>query len=129
MTQCNMKRGFFFLRECDHPARAECTICGQSFCNEHLRINPETNAPACLDCLGKIIQKAKNKDNYHDHYHTWGYGYRHDYYQNDYQPFYSGNKSKDDHFFDDYDVRSFDNNSDNDQDAESFDAEANTFDS
>lgn len=129
MDNCNMKRGFFFLRECDHPAREECRVCGKAFCNEHLRIHPQQNAPVCLDCLGKQIQGAKDKSCYKDQYQTWGYGYRHNYYQQDYTPFYVGHRNSNDDFFDNYDVRSFDTSSENDPDAEDFDAEANTFDS
>lgn len=130
MTKCHMKRGFFFLRECDHPARETCCECGQTFCSEHLRIHPEKQAPVCLDCLGKQIQAAKDKTRYRSHSHgsAWCYGYRHNYYDHGYHPYYTGELLENDDFFDQYDVRSFDNGG-KEIDNEDFDAEAGTFDS
>lgn len=126
-----MKRGFFFLRECDHPAHETCHICGKAFCHEHLRIQPGNNAPACLDCLGKQMQNARDKEKFKDHAQSpaWGYGYRHTYYDEGYQPFYSGRRTSSDDFFTQHDVRSFESGNGGDPDDENFDAEANTFDS
>lgn len=130
MTNCNMKRGFFFLRDCDHPARETCCECGKAFCSEHLKIHPEKQAPVCLDCLGKQMQTAKDQTRYNSYNRgsLWCYGYRHNYYDDGYHPFYSGRNHERDEFFDQYDVRSFDNGG-NEIDNEDFDAEASTFDS
>lgn len=140
MENCNMKRGFFFLRDCDHPAHQNCTVCGKAFCDEHLRNKPDSNEPICLDCLGKSLQQQPQKNasrshnqDYHDDYYydsLWCYGYRNDYYDREhYSPWYFGQANSSSQF-NDHDVRVFESSSafDN-QDAEAFDSEANVFDS
>ncbi|MBU1108548.1 MAG: hypothetical protein KKB51_17870 [Candidatus Riflebacteria bacterium] len=147
MENCNMKRGFFFLRDCDHPAHQSCSVCQASFCSEHLRIKPETNEPVCLDCLGRTMQQQQQQqqqnqtlntrnrrnDYYDDYYYdnAWCYGYRSNYYSSShYSPWYLGNSSRNNSQFNDQDMRVFDNSADiNDPDAEAFDPEANVFDS
>lgn len=133
MDKCSMKTGFFFLRDCDFPAHEQCRICGQYFCNKHLRIQPGTNAPVCLDCLGKEMQQNKKQNRYDDDYYdvTWCYGYRHNYYRTThYSPWYMGHADNPGQVLDDQDVRSFDSSPDDDNDAgDDFDAEASTFDS
>lgn len=128
-----MKRGFFFLRDCDFPAHDQCTICGKGFCHEHMRIQSGKNAPVCVDCLGKQMQQAKDKSSYNDEYYdsTWCYGYRHSYYSSgSYLPWYLGNNHHNQAAFDGYDVRSFDSNPGDDGDSsDDLDAEANVFDS
>ncbi len=122
-----MKRGFFFLRPCDHPARQQCSMCGRSFCEEHLRIRPGSNAPACLDCLGRAQQKRSLTESGDDLEPAWCYGYRQTYYADGYQPWYfgrrPGNNNKED-----YDVRVFDSEVDDDLDGGP-DGDADTFDS
>ena len=141
MENCNMKRGFFFLRDCDHPAHQSCSSCQKSFCAEHLRIKPGVNEPVCLDCLGKAMQqqsqnpkKNNGRDSYYDDYYydnAWCYGYRSNYYSSSrYAPWYLGSASQDDAQFNDHDVRVFESSTDiDDPDAEAFDPEANVFDS
>lgn len=126
-----MKRGFFFLRPCDHPAHQQCTICGGHFCAEHLRIRPGRNEPACLDCLGKEMQRPVNKDRDYDddlYEPAWCYGYRHSYYAgNNYRPWLFGrHQGKND--FDGHEVRVFDNEVDDSFDGDP-NAEASSFDS
>ncbi|EKD81327.1 MAG: hypothetical protein ACD_39C01858G0001 [uncultured bacterium] len=143
MENCNMKRGFFFLRDCDYPAHQNCTSCGKAFCNEHLRIRPGVNEPVCLDCLGKTIQQqSQDKDkkldtrdgSYDDYYYdtAWCYGYRSNYYTSgSYSPWYFGTAAKaESSGFNDSDFRVFEPSAEfDDQDAEAFDPEANVFDS
>ncbi|PKL42226.1 MAG: hypothetical protein CVV41_15745 [Candidatus Riflebacteria bacterium HGW-Riflebacteria-1] len=141
MENCNMKRGFFFLRDCDYPAHQSCSSCGKSFCNEHLRLKPGISAPFCLDCLGKTMQQSiqgkdkgvSTRDNYDDYYYdtAWCYGYRSNYYSSgSYKPWYFGSVNADDSDFNDSDIRVFDAASESDDpDAEAFDPEANVFDS
>lgn len=128
-----MKRGFFFLRDCDYPAHDHCTACGKAFCHEHMRIQPGKNAPVCLDCLGRKLQGAKDKSSFDDDYYdsTWCYGYRHYYYTSgNFSPWYTGHNNSVRASFDDYDVRSFDSSPDDDGDGDAdFDGEAGTFDS
>lgn len=138
MDNCSMKTGFFFLRDCDFPAREQCIVCGRHFCNKHLKIQRGSNAPICLDCLGKEMQENKNKTSAGDKYDddcydsTWSYGYRHSYYRNShYAPWYMGDNDNHAQIFDEHDVRSFDKSPDNDNDGsnDDFDSEASTFDS
>lgn len=98
---------------------------------KHLRHHPSQDGLVCLDCLGKLIQQEKDTKKYRSDYHSaaWGYGYRHRYYDEGYEPYYSGSISDGDDFFDSHDIRSFDTSQNDDLDAEDFDAEASTFDS
>ncbi|OGK07755.1 MAG: hypothetical protein A2W80_06190 [Candidatus Riflebacteria bacterium GWC2_50_8] len=142
MENCNMKRGFFFLRDCDHPAHQSCASCGKAFCNEHLRIKPGASAPFCLDCLGKTMQqtnqnkdkKVSTRDDYYDDYYydtAWCYGYRSNYYTSgSYKPWYFGTVDADGSEFNDQDIRVFEPSAEiEDPDAEAFDPDANVFDS
>lgn len=136
-----MKKGFFFLRECENQAVATCSVCGRKFCSEHMRMIPGKNEPACLDCLGKQLQakkrskKARETDSEYDDYYydsVWCYGYRHSYYRNNnYEPWYDGNDLGDD-YYSELDVRSFDDVEEDLDSAElgdGFQAEENVFDS
>lgn len=141
MTNCQMKKGFFFLRECEKNATSTCSVCGREFCTEHMKMLPGKNQPACLDCLGKQLQTAKTKklkdseSDYDDHYYdsTWCYGYRHSYYRRThYSPWYDSDNDFNDNYYSELDVRSFDDAEENALDSEvgdDFQAEANVFDS
>lgn len=139
MTKCQMKKGFFYLRECENEAVTECTVCGRQFCKDHMRMMPGKNQPACLDCLGKQLQKSKaldkRKDNDYDDYYydpVWCYGYRHSYYRDHrYSPWYDGDDFDND-YYSDLDVRSFDDKGEEGSGelmAEDYDDNANVFDS
>ncbi len=137
MANCQMKKGFFYLRECEKQAVETCRVCGREFCSEHMRIMPGKNEPACLDCIGKAMQKktaARNTaDDDDDYYYdsVWCYGYRHNYYRNNrYSPWYDGDDFSDD-YYSELDVRSFNDKSDegNELQAEEFDDSAGVFDS
>lgn len=139
MAKCQMKKGFFYLRECENQAVTTCTVCGREFCKEHMRMMPGKNEPACLDCLGKQIQTAKaakSKSRYDDddYYYdsAWCYGYRHNYYHNTrYSPWYDGDDIND-NYYSDLDVRSFDDKGEEGSGelmAEDYDDNANVFDS
>ncbi|HNX77824.1 MAG TPA: hypothetical protein PKM56_19250 [Candidatus Rifleibacterium sp.] len=128
MNNCSMKRGFFFLRPCDHPARNQCSQCGQSFCDEHLRIRPGAGLPVCLDCLGKKMQRPGKTGTDDDSFEpAWSYGYRRNYYADGYQPWYFGRQPRR-NANDGYDVRAFDNESEDGID-DGPDGEAGSFDS
>ncbi|MDD3147642.1 MAG: hypothetical protein PHD82_10095 [Candidatus Riflebacteria bacterium] len=132
MENCSMKRGFFFLRPCDHPAHQQCSVCGRYFCAEHLRINPGKNEPVCLDCLGKEMQKPQNREKNDDEIYepTWCYGYRHSYYSGcHYRPWYLGRRgSADNDNFDGHETRFFDSEVDDNFDDDP-NAEDSSFDS
>lgn len=139
MAKCQMKKGFFYLRECEKQSVSTCTVCGREFCQEHMKMLPGKNQPACLDCLGKEMQRAKSdkarNDYYEDDYYfdpVWSYGYRHSYYRNNrYSPWYD-NSSLDDDYYSEFDVRSFDDRAEAGENqllAEDYDDEANVFDS
>ncbi|GAB4272765.1 MAG: hypothetical protein Kow0029_11790 [Candidatus Rifleibacteriota bacterium] len=138
MTNCQMKKGFFFLRDCEKEATISCSVCGREFCPEHIRMLPGQNEPACLDCLGKRMQIANRKKSgrsdydYDDYYYdsSWSYGYRHRYYLNNhYSPLYDGDDFND-NYYSEVDVRSFDDREDDLAEiGNDYQAEANVFDS
>ncbi|MFP4436753.1 MAG: hypothetical protein ACLFVO_05855 [Chloroflexaceae bacterium] len=94
--RCQIKRGFFVLRDCGKHAVTTCSICGRSICAEH---QAQRSAKVmCVDCYARRYEiDAAPQD---------VYSYRHWHYQhNDYSPIYGG--SNYDSYYDDYDVRSF----------------------
>ncbi|MDD3000758.1 MAG: hypothetical protein PHF29_03285 [Candidatus Riflebacteria bacterium] len=131
MAKCEVKTGFFILRDCENPTNYSCTICNKNICSRHMRGHPETGAPCCLDCLAdlsKPAEKEKNSNYYYDA--AWCFGYRRRFYHDsDYQPVYSGNSDIRLHGFDENDIRSFDSTNEGDNlSAEDFD-EQSVFDS
>ena len=142
MERCQIKQGFFFLRDCDEPAVATCPRCNRQVCKKHSKIVDGSSAPVCLDCIGKDMQSKRSGRNgrwsnyWDDDYYygaAWGYGSRSSYYsRNHYSPWYDGDRYDNNGYYDSYDVRSF--NDRNDSAADDFDnndtkAESDIFDS
>jgi hypothetical protein len=107
-----MKKGFFFLRECDNRAVQECAVCQRRFCNEHLK-DMADGRTVCLDCLGRENRQLESNSGSRYsrgwiYYDEWFYGYRGDFYGSEhYCPFYDGTDF-DDEYYSDLDVRCFD---------------------
>lgn len=133
MPKCEVKTGFFILRDCENPTNHTCSICNKNVCARHMRGHPETGAPCCLDCVaefGKTAEKEKEKAD--DYYYgpVWCFGYRRRFYNDsDYQPMYSGSSDLSIDGFDESDIRSFDTADEGDDSpAEAFDDQS-VFDS
>lgn len=142
MDKCEMKEGFFILRDCKNPGTIVCPKCNRKVCSKHSKLLKGSDAPMCLDCIGKAMQSARkskksgwSNDWDDDYYYSsgWGYGSRSLYYrQSRYSPWYAGSSFRNDRYYDNFDVRSFDNNEmveDNTFDNDDFNAEADVFDS
>jgi len=111
MSRCSVRRGMFVLRDCGKPPVYTCVDCSRGMCEQH---GSEFQGDVlCTDCRAKKEEGVKNgasakksrmRD---DNYTMWPYYYRHNYYSNyHYSPFYSGHHR--DRYYNDYDVRSFD---------------------
>lgn len=112
MSGCDCKSGFFSLRDCDGAPVGSCSDCGRTVCARHLSMTGGFSR--CLDCEARASQQPVDADGrptaavgddaaLDD---RWTYGYRHRYYSSGYHPIYAG--SRDHRYYDDYDVRSFD---------------------
>lgn len=100
MSQCEVKKGFFTLRQCESPSKKKCSICQRLICSEHIKKNVAANT-TCIECYAKSDDKD---DDMFDG--TYAYSYRKSYYEdNHYSPFYFGYMQ--DSYYDDYDVRAF----------------------
>jgi hypothetical protein len=96
-SSCQVKRGFFVLRDCGKTIQFYCSECGRGICEEHRAKGPSSTI--CVDCEARQPRFATDPD-------EDIYTYRHQYYQrSDYQPLYGGRNY--DSYYDDYDVRSF----------------------
>jgi hypothetical protein len=72
---CELKRGFFVMRECPVPATSHCGSCQRAICLLHTAPDLGT----CVECA------RQDSDEYYDDY--WVYSYRDQYYQQGYEPF------------------------------------------
>ncbi|HEX9983753.1 MAG TPA: hypothetical protein VGF69_10855 [Thermoanaerobaculia bacterium] len=106
---CMARRGFLTLSDCGNPASTVCATCARPMCPEHL--SPSSGFANCLDC-GARATEEENQDRDaaetmpEDVDNEWAYGFRHRYYSTGYRPIYAG--SHNDHYYDNYDSRSFD---------------------
>ncbi len=100
MQGCQVKRGFFVLRDCGKVATATCNVCGRQMCDEHRVLG--ASSAICVDCNARKGRRTGGNAGDMDDV----YRYRHSYYQkSDYHPIYGG--SNYDTYYDQYDVRSF----------------------
>ncbi len=100
MDTCAARRGFLILHDCGAPATTTCDTCSRPMCSEHM--SSRSGYKTCLDCYAKTYQIQKGA-RYDD---EWAYTYRRNYYTTyGYSPWYDGGYA-----YDDYDVRSFDDN-------------------
>jgi hypothetical protein len=103
MDTCVARRGFLTLRDCGQPSGQLCITCQRPMCTEHL--SSASGFQECLDCFARSEQ-SKDIDATDTAY---AYRYRNDYYASShYAPVYFGSYS--DSYYDDLDVRSFDDN-------------------
>lgn len=112
MTGCDLKSGFFSLRDCDGAPAGACSECGRTACTRHL--SPASGFTKCLDCWARSSQQgpqeegrpadAVGEDAALDD--QWTYGYRHRFYAAGYHPLYTGSHYS--RYYDSYDTRSFD---------------------
>ncbi len=74
---CQLKRGFFVMRDCTNPSVKQCGNCRRFVCEHHSANEPYSNI--CVECA------VSHSSNYSDDY--WIYSYRNQYYQTGYEPF------------------------------------------
>jgi hypothetical protein len=100
LHRCQCSRGFFVLRPCDAQAAHTCPACGRAICDEHWSA---AAVPArCLECVARADERRVAGDDYDP---LWAHSYRHHYYvSTGYRPFYFGQR---DPYYDDYDLRAF----------------------
>lgn len=103
MTTCQARRGFLTLRDCGNPSTSTCNTCMRPMCSEHM--SSRSGYQTCLECTASGAQPDDKKTSEAtENDSEWAYGYRRNYYSTyGYMPFYIGH-----HHYDDYDVRSFD---------------------
>ena len=107
MGTCMARRGFLTLSDCENPATTACSQCGRMMCPAHL--SPSSGFSMCLDCAATQQQPGEKKEGEGEEVYDdeWAHRYRDDYYTSSrYVPFYTGSHS--DSYYDDQDVRSFD---------------------
>jgi hypothetical protein len=75
---CQARKGFLTLSECDNPAARACANCGRSFCPSHL------SPPAfsmCLDCAAVDPEAQSAQEEHEGEYDgVWAHRYRSSYY-------------------------------------------------
>lgn len=109
MMKCAVRRGFFVLRDCDEPAMNSCAECGRPICAAHTAMS---DTLVCVECSSRRQEEDENEHDDSQDEQDWydesaAYAYRHEYYSGQrYNPVYSGTRH--DSYYDDYDVRSFD---------------------
>lgn len=74
MSKCEIKTGFFVLKDCENAAVDTCSICGRAVCQEHKRFVPENmrkpeavenleNQICCMDCYADLLENMYNPKN------------------------------------------------------------------
>ncbi|HVG22804.1 MAG TPA: hypothetical protein VND45_01510 [Thermoanaerobaculia bacterium] len=71
---CEGRKGFLTLSNCENPGLTPCANCGRTMCTAHLA--PQSGFTTCLDCAAANPQ-YKQEGEYDD---TWAAGYRRSYY-------------------------------------------------
>jgi hypothetical protein len=56
MERCAVRRGFFVLRGCDHPAVATCAACARPVCAEHAVAG--NGAVRCVECQARFTEPS-----------------------------------------------------------------------
>ena len=93
-NSCQLKRGFFTLRNCGNQIFETCQNCRRAVC--HLHMTAKSNWQICVEC-----DRAKNNQELQDYDdQDWLYGYRGWYYQSGYAPYRLG--ANDYNSFEDY---------------------------
>lgn len=95
---CEGRKGFLTLSNCENPGVTPCANCGRTMCPVHL--SPRSGFTTCLDCAAANPETQQEEGEYDE---TWAAGYRRSYYDDtDYTPV-SGSSS----MFDRHDRSSF----------------------
>ncbi len=74
MSKCEIKTGFFVLKDCENAAVDTCSICGRAVCQEHKRFVPENmrkpeavenleNQVCCMDCYADLLENMNKLQN------------------------------------------------------------------
>ena len=71
---CEGRKGFLTLANCENPAMTACSNCGRMMCTIHLA--PQSGFTMCHDCAATNPQYQQEGE-YDD---TWAAGYRSSYY-------------------------------------------------
>jgi hypothetical protein len=71
---CEGRKGFLTLSNCENPGVTACSNCGRTMCTAHLA--PQSGFTMCLDCAAANPQNQQ-EGQYDD---TWAAGYRRSYY-------------------------------------------------
>ena len=80
---CEGRKGFLTLADCENPAMTPCANCGRTMCTAHLA--PQSGFTTCLDCAA-TNPEYRNEGEYDE---TWAAGYRRSYYDDTgYTPVY-----------------------------------------
>jgi hypothetical protein len=127
-TGCAVRRGFFVLRDCGEPPVGICSQCQRSVCLAHSAgaatgligsalagdsaLRAAADSLVCLECQSRQIAMTDptRRSSWRDTSGSDYYSYRHGYYSTyGYNPIYTG--SRQDDYYDDYDIRSFDQDS------------------
>ena len=58
MSNCQCRRGFFTLRDCEQPATATCSKCGRAVCSHHFDRSPPGGG-LCVECAGIEEQEGR----------------------------------------------------------------------
>jgi len=69
---CQIKRGFFVLRDCGQVAPYICHVCSRAVCQEHARL--EGTTLRCLECLARDHDTTAEEPETYDW--EWVYAYR-----------------------------------------------------
>ena len=107
--QCNAKNGFFVLTDCKKSAHKTCESCNRAMCDQH--IDTVDSKLLCHECFGKQYSKSLlselDSDEHKLNEEQWLSAYRHQYFSiQKSQPLYFGAYT--DHYYDQYDIRAFD---------------------
>jgi len=96
---CEARKGFLTLSQCENPAATTCAHCARSLCPAHLA---PPHFTMCLDCAATNQQDQTNQPQSENEYDdVWAHGYRSSYYSS--TGYVAG-----DSYYDSQDTRSFD---------------------
>jgi len=91
---CQVRVGFFMLRDCGEPVHAACTECGRDACGVHL-----VEDGRCIECAAKAFR-------YKPGHEKWAWYARHTAVdKHGLRPFYDGTMGVGDGYYDAWDLR------------------------
>lgn len=124
MARCKIRQGFFLLKDCSHPARHSCNVCGRAVCEEHSR--ESEGHRVCTDCLSD----KKSTYDVHRRPSDSSLRLRREYHSSRYySPYYSGSyRNRYYNDYDEHDAKEFDATDDIDQDFDGAEGADDDFD-